>query len=78
MLENKYGQIIKMHNRRCRGAEYDKFETFSTPINGDFDDKRIILNYDNTFLTRQLFFYLQDNVQYNNHITICSTANYTL
>lgn len=35
------GQIIEMRNRLWRVDEFNDVEMYATPINGDFDDKRV-------------------------------------
>lgn len=42
-MELKPGQIIEMRNRLWRIDEFDDNELYATPINGDFDDKRVFL-----------------------------------
>ena len=37
------GQIIEMRNRLWRVDEFNDVELYATPINGDFDDKRVFL-----------------------------------
>jgi superfamily II DNA or RNA helicase len=37
------GQIIEMRNRLWRIDEFNDIELYATPINGDFDDKRVFL-----------------------------------
>lgn len=42
-MELRPGQIIEMRKRLWRIDEFDDFELHATPINGDFDDKRVFL-----------------------------------
>lgn len=42
-MELKPGQIIEMRNRLWRVDEFNDTELYATPINGDFDDKRVFL-----------------------------------
>ena len=37
------GQIIEMRNRLWRIDEFNDIEIYATPINGDYDDKRVVL-----------------------------------
>jgi superfamily II DNA or RNA helicase len=42
-MELRPGQIVEMRKRLWRIDEFDNYELHATPINGDFDDKRVFL-----------------------------------